>query len=360
MTLPLFAPAGTAEIEQALLETFEAWVAHRAHSGSTRRDERALAVESADMYRDMWRSFATFCAPRRLQLADLEADDLQTYLTVRGGSMVPGPAQRAQGAKRPAPLRTKGADLSERYAWRLLWLVDRIGRYAADQVGVEPNLAAFQLLQLPPYRFANAADRDALPEYLQETQARRLIAHVTEIRSKDSTDEPLTWKELRDRTAVAVMLGGGLTPGDVRALTLSGVIIDGGRKAGVPWKLSLPGNGNFPARETPLASWAGRQLALWLAVRAEQRLAGEFVFPATAGGRAWSHTRCYESCKVVLVAAGFRNETAGGLYKLRHTFALRQLAKGKSDADVARWLGLADLTAMARYRRIVPWQVELA
>jgi site-specific recombinase XerD len=46
-------------------------------------------------------------------------------------------------------------------------------------------------------------------------------------------------------------------------------------------------------------------------------------------------------------------EDAGGLYKLRHTFALRQLRKGKSEEDVARWLGLLDISSMVRYRRIV-------
>ena len=49
----------------------------------------------------------------------------------------------------------------------------------------------------------------------------------------------------------------------------------------------------------------------------------------------------------------------GGVFKLRHTFALRQLADGKSETDVARWLGLVDLNGMARYRKIVKAPVEL-
>ena len=47
------------------------------------------------------------------------------------------------------------------------------------------------------------------------------------------------------------------------------------------------------------------------------------------------------------------------MFKLRHTFALRQLAKGKSESDVAKWLGFLDQNSMARYRRIVPGHVDL-
>jgi site-specific recombinase XerD len=109
--------------------------------------------------------------------------------------------------------------------------------------------------------------------------------------------------------------------------------------------------------ETRVA-WAGRQLAFWLAVRSQQQIVGNLVFPSTRAGKAWSDTACYRACKAVLAAAGMAPD-AGGVFKLRHTFALRQLAKGKSEAEVARWLGLLDVSGMVRYRRIVPGQVDL-
>lgn len=296
---------------------------------------------------------------------ELEPDDLELYLTQRSATQPGQLARRAVQAARSGPVRRqpwrlKGEELSDRYAWRLLWLVDQVVRHAAGAAGSTPNEAASSLLQSQRFRFALAANNDPLPEYLQEAHARALIAFVTEVRTQHSPSGPFSWKALRDRTAVALMLGAGLTPGDVRALTVSGVVAEGGKRAGIPWKLALPGNGQSPARETPLASWAGRQLALWLAVRAEQGIAGEQLFPATGSGRPWSHAQCHACCKAVLEEAGFSPDAAGGLFKLRHTFALRQLSKGKTDAEVARWLGLADLTAMARYRRIVPWQVDVA
>lgn len=363
---------GSADAEARWLAAFEAWLAMRAQSTSTRRRDGPLSAKSAAVYRDMLGAFAAFCGARAIGLDDLEPDDLELYLTERSASrpaLAALPGRRAarpvrsaaaRAAARTPPRRVKGVELTDRYAWRLLWLIDQVARHAAADRGAPPNEAAARLLQLGRFRFALAANRDPLPEYLQEAHARALIAHVTALRSAESAAGPLPWKTLRDRTAVALMLGAGLTPGDVRALELSGVITDGGQRAGVPWKLALPGNGQSPPRETPLAAWAGRQLALWLAVRTEQRLAGDRVFPATASGRPWSHAQCHANCKAVLAEAGFSPDAAGGLYKLRHTFALRQLARGKSDAEVARWLGLADQTAIARYRRIVPWQVEVA
>lgn len=214
------------------------------------------------------------------------------------------------------------------------------------------------MLKRPEFKYANAEDKDPAPQYLAAAQARRLIAHVTEIRPDSVANVPLTWKEVRDRTAVAVMLGAGLAPGDVRALRLAGVKSTGGRLSRMPWKLALPGNANIDARETPIAPWAGQQLAFWLAIRAKVAIPGEAVFPSTAGGRDWSHTRCFEACRHVLSAAGLEAD-AHGLFQLRHTFALRQISKGKSEQEVAAWLGLKNIKHMERYSRILMDPVEV-
>ena len=44
--------------------------------------------------------------------------------------------------------------------------------------------------------------------------------------------------------------------------------------------------------------------------------------------------------------------TEGGSFRLRHTFALRQLRRGTDAVQVARWLGV-EPEAMAKYRRVV-------
>ena len=60
----------------------------------------------------------------------------------------------------------------------------------------------------------------------------------------------------------------------------------------------------------------------------------------------------YTAAKAVLAAAGVP-EAEGGSFKLRHTFALRQLRRGTSADLVAQWMGLADANALARYRRVL-------
>lgn len=329
-----------ARIQTELLQLFEDWIEHRSKSTSNLRTEKALREESAEVYREMWQSFARFCASRELDLPSILEQDLISFLDSRG-----------TGDDCSAPrVSTKNAELNARYGRRYLTLIDRLTKFHGERTGIAVNGAAQTLLQKEEYRLANIAEKDPLPEYLSPIKAKRLIAFLTQIRDKNG--EPLSWKTLRDRTAVALMLGGGLSPGDVRALQLDGVITIGGRQKDTPWKLALPGNGNFPARETPIAEWAGRQLALWLKVRTEQNIAGPLVFPSTRAGKTWSHTGCYESSQVVLKEAGMGNDP-GGMFQLRHSFAVRQLSKGKSEEQVAQWLGLVDVGNMERYRRIV-------
>jgi integrase len=44
--------------------------------------------------------------------------------------------------------------------------------------------------------------------------------------------------------------------------------------------------------------------------------------------------------------------------RMRHTFALRQLRRGKSPGDIARWLGVVDPNVMARYQRVLQAPVD--
>ncbi|KIF81701.1 tyrosine-type recombinase/integrase [Noviherbaspirillum autotrophicum] len=338
MTYPLFAASDTVPLEQSLHATFEAWIAAREHSRSRVRTKKALREESAEVYREMWHAFARFCTTRALDLPHVAVSDIEAFLATRATA--------------------RQANLAPRYVRRFLTLIQWVTAFQAIDKGLPPNQAAQTMLERPEYRYANAANKDPVPEYLTDTQAKRLIAYLTIQSPQRDAFTPLPWKEVRDRAAVALMLGAGLTPGDVRHLLLSGVHTVGGHDEEVPWKLALPGNGNFPARETPLASWAAGVLADWLAVRAAQQIGGNFVFPSTRDGRQWSDTRCFLRTRDVLAAAGIASD-AGGMFRLRHTFALRQLKNGKTEKEVAGWLGLLDLNAMVRYRRILTSPVDI-
>ena len=89
----------------------------------------------------------------------------------------------------------------------------------------------------------------------------------------------------------------------------------------------------------------------WLRVRAEVGIEGEFLFPSTRSGKPWSKLSHYKCARQVLEDAGL-DSSEGGSFRLRHTFALRQLRRGTAPDQVARWLGI-EPEAMTKYERVV-------
>ncbi|NML16796.1 tyrosine-type recombinase/integrase [Azohydromonas caseinilytica] len=319
--------AGPLEFQRALTD----WLRASQQAGQVRRDS------SAAVYEHMWSALAQWCVARGIALDEITAADLDAYIASRGGF----------------------DELTSRYALRLLRLVERVMEHRRLAHGLPANRAATELIAArADVRFANSHARDPLPEVLPASEAKRLVSYLADSRPRPGGAG--YWQDLRNRASVALMLGAGLTPGDVRALTLEGVVFDGGRVRELPWKLRLPGNGNSPARETPMAPWAARLLASWLQVRRQQGIPGPMCFPSTkSSGKPWGKVAQYTAARTVLLAAGIE-DVEGGSYKLRHTFALRQLRKGKPSHEIARWLGLSDPAMMERYKRILITPVELA
>ena len=312
----------------------KSWLAQSGRTGRLQRES------SAEVYEHMWSALAAWAVGKGIRIADLGAADLQAYLDSRGGA----------------------DDLSVRYAWRLLRLVDRVlSMAAAGSKGAPPpsrHAAAELMAARPDIRYANSPDADPLLEFLPASEARKLVTYLSAVRPGKAT-EGQPWQEVRNRASVALMLGAGLTPGEVRALTLPDVVIDGGRLKHVPWKLRVDGNGNAPARETPLAPWAGQLLRHWLVLRAAQGIPGAMLFPSTkSSGKPWGKVAQYNAAKAVIQASGIA-AVDGGSFRLRHTFALRQLRRGTAPEEVARWLGVSDPAVMARYLRAIMAPVDV-
>jgi site-specific recombinase XerD len=63
----------------------------------------------------------------------------------------------------------------------------------------------------------------------------------------------------------------------------------------------------------------------------------------------------YEAVQKVMVAAGIDEPGggSGGAFRLRHTFALRQLRRNRGVEDVARWMGIANIEEMQRYTGVL-------
>ncbi|WP_371436611.1 tyrosine-type recombinase/integrase [Polaromonas sp.] len=322
---------------------FESWVAERRSQGFLRQPG------SVAVYRDMWGAFTTWCLGQSptVTLTSLDALDLQAFQAARFG------------------MKNSDFSLSPRHALRLMRLIDRVLRHHAAESGEPVNLAAAQWLSdHPEVRYSEAASSDPLPEYLSVSEAKSLITFLSSARPRPGVSNArrdgqatLTWQDVRNRTAVGLQLGAGLTPGDVRALSLASPTVQGGRVQGRPWKLTVPGDGNSSPRETPVAQWAGELLHHWLQVRTEARITGEHLFPSTRTGKPWSKDSQYRAARAVLEEASI-DSTDGGSFRLRHTFAMRQLRRGTDPAQVARWMGI-EPEAMARYDRLVAGPMDV-
>ncbi|MDM0078820.1 tyrosine-type recombinase/integrase [Variovorax sp. J2P1-59] len=330
--------------QQDLRDAFDAWLADQRGTGALRQPG------SIEVYREMWRGFMGWCLAQSppVTLESLDVQDLQAFQAARFGM--------------------KSADLSltPRHALRLLRMIDRVLRHHAAQSDEQPNTAASDwLAENPHVRYSEAASGDPLPEFLSVAEAKTLIAFLSNARprpgvtgARRDAHTAFTWQELRNRVAVALHLGGGLTPAEVRALTLSSPISRGGRMRNLPWKISIPASGNSPARETPIAPWAGELLQHWLQVRSERKIPGDMLFPSTATGKPWSKQSHYAATRQLLADAGL-DGSEGGTFKLRHTFALRQLRRGTAPTEVARWLGV-EVAVMDRYKHVVASPMDVA
>lgn len=316
---------------------FDAWVLKR-------RTRHRMLPASAAVYEDMWNAFARWCQ-QECALASLDTLDeelLTRFLSSRTGSEV-------------------GGELSARYVWRLLNLIDRVLDQRAIDLGQAKNAAAASLIERDAaVRRANI-NAPPPPDYLPSDDARRLVIHLARAETSSKEKTSRRWQELRNRAAVALQLGSGLTPGELRALHCDSVVIAGGPLSGVPWRIRVADEATRAARETPIARWAGKVLRDWITFRegvcfpADLSLGApiHWLFPSTQKhGNQWPKVAHWEAVNAVLSQAKLVAPT-GGSFRLRHTFALRQLRRGTPPADVARWMGIVDVVEMERYRNIL-------
>jgi integrase len=310
-------------------EAFDAWCAHQRQFGRLRR------VSSEAVYRAMWQALAAWCVGQLppLRLRGLDAATLSAYLASRHGSGGP------EGS------------LTPRYQQRLLALVQRVQAHRATQAHQGSAPASARPLAAV---HARSASRDAGPDdadlplaLLSPAETQRLQHLLCDLA------EPARWQTLRDRCAAALQLGAGLGPGELRALRLRDVVAAGSGPAALPGPLRMAASGSAPAHVAPLADWAAQLLVRWLALRAAQALGGDWLFPSTRSGKPWGKVAQYSAAQRVLAETGIA-EAAGGSFRLRHCYAMRQLHRGLPPEHLSRWLGVVDPAVIARYQRALP------
>lgn len=292
--------------------------------------ERALLrrESSEEVYRHIWHAFADWACQRQLFPQQLNAGLLQDYLAER---------EQHHG-------------LSPRHAWRVLRLLDRVlGLYHRDQ-GLPAPLACLQLLERrPDIRYANASRFDELPQELSMQQAAKLARWLARTGSASACAGLPTWQQVRNHAALALHLGAGLTPAEVRALPSARLFL-----SAAPSEVSTvhPVGTEPPTRvPIPLPRWAVPVLQRWQGLRAELAIPGAQFLPSTKGsGKPWGKVAHHVAVKTALAEAGLAAEDISA-YSLRHAFALHALHRRVPPDQVARWLGVTEPDVMERYRR---------
>ena len=333
----------------ALEQAFDNWLAHQRVAGRLRRGS------SEAVYRAMWQALSVWCGGQRppLRLADLQGVRLLHYLASRQG------LQLADGV------------LTPRYQQRLVSLVQRVQAHQAWQrqqaAAAAPQALALAATvphrtQAAPLLASGAGQATEPPLHLLPTQAQALIGWLTTAAgaapAPGHAAGPGRWQTWRDRCAAALQLGAGLGPGDVRALRLDDLrpvtrpAAPPGQPARPRWQLHVAANGSAPAHTAPLADWASAVLAGWLARRQAEQLGGPWLLPSTRSGKPWGKVAQYEAARRVLADAGL-DADGGGSFRLRHSFALRQLQHGHASDTVASWLGIHDPQVMQRYLQVL-------
>lgn len=245
-----------------------------------------------------------------------------------------------------------------RYVWRLLRLIQQVLEEHTRAHGLPRNDSVATVIDRLGLRLANADEFAARPQVCSNAESAAIIEHVSAARPRVGREVRQSavesWAELRDCAAVAVHLGAGLTPGEVRRLRTQDVAgrsaRRGARTISEPWRISVLGAASCPEHDTPIAAWAGQVLGHWLQVRESLGIPGALAFPGNDQGAPWKKDDHYDGVRRVLRAAGLGDEAlAGGSFRLRHTFAKRQLRRSHPREEVARWLGIKNPERLSVY-----------
>ncbi len=317
-------------------QAFDAWEAQARHQQGWRSEHTPQA------YRRIWQPFVQWCVTQQPPLSphSIAARDLEAYVLGRSAR---------DRADEP---------VTARYAWRVLTVVDHVLQHAASQgaTGTACTAVRDALLRHPDWRWANAPENERPPDHLDAASAAQLLSHLARARrvQSDTHAVPARWQDVRDAAVVALHLGGGATPAEARSLKVTDLLLSDQRGNRLSGKVRIPASLESAGRETPLAAWAQPLLAQWTVARRSAGIGGDWLFCATRSGKPWSADGHALAVRRVLEAAGLEPASAtGAAFRLRHTFALRQLRRGAAEADVASWLGVKEAKVMARYRRVL-------
>jgi len=270
-----------------------------------------ISSESATVYKFMFGKFTAWMAEQRLKMSTVSAADLRRFV------------ENSTNGKR---------DLNSKIAYRYLRLLER----CYDWLERSPNPARDAIAATDRAHLA----KDAPMAALNGDELERFLAALPAGRAPDQTSSA-GWKRRRDRAMQIVMALAGLRVAEAVGLLLEEI----GRQADVDGGIEL----NITPEQKHATSYEHTarlpregvvELEAWLRERAELKIPGDLVFPASLEGDTLHKATVYRQVRATFERAGVAAPRAGGR-TLRNTFAARQWQQGATPDEMTAILGVA-------------------
>lgn len=156
-----------------------------------------------------------------------------------------------------------------------------------------------------PTSFLDHEDRQRLKNYLTQT-CEDVLSNAQTCAASD-----LEWADQRDRAIVAMIFGGGVKVGELKAMAVSCMSPGDGY-------VVVPATGLVPEHKTRVLPFAVRVVEAWAARRRKSGIPGDKLFPARRGinpqsrdGAPMHSASIHRSVRAVLDAAGIRGRDPG-------------------------------------------------
>lgn len=221
---------------------------------------------------------------------------------------------------------------------RYLKLLDRLSRHLC-LLGLRADNPAASLLPQEHW-----PEDEPLPVFLWPDEDARL-------RELCGTADFESFKEMRNRAIIAMLLGTGITAAELAALAVDD--LDVGARASV----FVRKRGPRLARRVPVDAFAVDLLSAYAKARAGLSAPDNRLFMATAGGKPMKPATLGQCVRAALrlVGAAAADESPR---LLRNTYGRRHLLEGKTNEQVANLLGLSSHRTATRLRETIAESVE--
>jgi site-specific recombinase XerD len=278
---------------------------------ATGADRRAFAERSIVQHRSMFARFHRYLTGHGVTVMEFGTDHIDGFFADLDRDCAPGTSTRL----------------------RYLKLLDRLSRHLS-LLGLRTDNPAAALLPREHW-----PEDEPMPVFLWPDEDSQLqdLCRATDFES---------FREMRNRAIVALLLGSGISAAELVALTVDD--LDVGARASV----FVRKRGPRIARRVPIDPFAVDLLRAYAKARAGLSVSDGLLFMATAGGKPMKPATLGQCVRAALRAIGAAAADESPRL-LRNTYGRRHLLEGKTNEQVSNLLGLSSHRTATRLRETI-------